>query len=231
MSKKNWKKNRFLALFSGCPVKYPLHLVPSLAQESPLSSSLLASSSNYRRQLLQKLGLAFSCASPDIDEARLAGETPEALVRRLALGKAQALSPRYPEHLIIGSDQAASFEGEVLGKPLTFERAQSQLTRFSGKSVEFLTGLCLYNSRTHEHQLSLETYKVRFKELSARQITRYLEKEQPYDCAGSFKSEGLGICLFDALEGEDPNTLVGLPLIALTRMLIKEGIDPLTTDN
>ncbi len=189
---------------------------------------LLASSSTYRRQLLQKLGLEFSWAAPDIDEAAGPGEAPESLVKRLALDKAQALAPSHTKHLIIGSDQVASFDGEILGKPLGFERAFAQLSRFSGKSVDFLTGLCLLNSQCGQYQLSLETYRVKFKTLTPEQITCYLEREQPYDCAGSFKSEGLGICLFDALEGEDPNTLIGLPLIALTRMLIKEGVDPLT---
>lgn len=192
---------------------------------------LLASSSSYRRQLLQKLGLAFSWAAPDIDETALPGEAAETLVKRLALSKAQALAPLNSGHLIIGSDQVASFEGKILGKPQGFDRAFAQLTSFSGKSVDFLTGLCLYNSASNQHQLSLESYRVRFKTLSPEQITRYLEREQPYDCAGSFKSEGLGICLFDSLEGEDPNTLVGLPLIALTRMLINEGVDPLTAQH
>lgn len=192
---------------------------------------LLASNSSYRRQLLQKLGLAFSWTAPDIDETALPGETAETLVKRLALSKAQALAPANSSHLIIGADQVASFEGKILGKPLDFDSAFAQLTSFSGKCVDFLTGLSLYNSVSEQHQLSLETYRVRFKTLSPEQITRYLEREQPYDCAGSFKSEGLGICLFDSLEGEDPNTLVGLPLIALTRMLINEGIDPLTAQS
>lgn len=188
---------------------------------------VLASSSTYRKALLSKLLLDFECASPNIDETPLAAETPEALVTRLAQSKAQALSGSYPEHLIIGSDQVACFENQILGKPHHFEAAHQQLTQFSGKSVVFLTGLCLLNSATHKLQSSIETYKVQFRQLSAQQIANYLTKETPYDCAGSFKSEGLGISLFESFEGNDPNTLIGLPLITLIRMLNNEGIDPL----
>lgn len=188
---------------------------------------LLASSSPYRQALLRKLGLDFSSCAPDIDESATPGEPPTNLVKRLAEAKAEKLAATYPDHLIIGSDQVASFQGQILGKPGNFENAFAQLQLCRGESIEFLTGLCLYNPETGQRQTSVETYKVRFRKLSDQQIRNYLLRETPYDCAGSFKSEGLGISLFDALEGEDPNTLVGLPLIALIRMLNKEGVDPL----
>lgn len=188
---------------------------------------LLASSSPYRQALLRKLGLDFSSCAPDIDESPTPGESPTNLVKRLAEAKAEKLAAIYPDHLIIGSDQVASFQDQILGKPGNFENAFAQLQLCRGKSIEFFTGLCLYNPETGQRQTSVETYKVRFRKLSDQQIRNYLLRETPYDCAGSFKSEGLGISLFDALEGEDPNTLVGLPLIALIRMLNKEGVDPL----
>ncbi len=188
---------------------------------------LLASSSPYRQALLGKLGLDFSSCAPDIDESRRAGESPTNLVKRLAEAKARKLAADYPDYLIIGSDQVASFQDQILGKPGNFENAFTQLQLCRGQCIEFLTGLCLYNPETSRSHSSVETYRVKFRELSDRQIHNYLLRETPYDCAGSFKSEGLGISLFDALEGEDPNTLVGLPLIALIRMLNKEGIDPL----
>ena len=188
---------------------------------------LLASSSSYRQALLRKLGLDFTSYAPDIDESPIPGESPANLVRRLAEAKAETLAASYPDHLIIGSDQVASFQEQILGKPGNFENAFAQLQLCRGQSIEFLTGLCLYNPETGQRQTSVETYTVRFRMLSDQQIRNYLLRETPYDCAGSFKSEGLGISLFNALDGEDPNTLVGLPLIALIRMLNKEGIDPL----
>ncbi len=188
---------------------------------------LLASSSTYRRQLLQKLGLAFDWASPDIDENHQPGESPTQLVHRLAEAKAHRLASTYPNHLIIGSDQVATLDNCILGKPHTHTNAVAQLRRFRQREVTFLTGLCLFNPKTSRTQTSVESYKVRFRNLSDEQIENYLQREQPYDCAGSFKSEGLGICLFEQLAGDDPNTLIGLPLIALTRMLAAEGVDPL----
>ncbi len=188
---------------------------------------LLASSSRYRQQLLQKLGLAFSCHSPDIDETPTPEETPKQLVERLAIAKAQALAAQYPEHLIIGSDQVASIDGKILGKPGNFARAYQQLAQCRSNTVHFYTGLCLLNPAQQRQHSSVETYRVQFRALSDAQIRHYLEREQPYDCAGSFKCEGLGISLFESLSGQDPNTLVGLPLIALIGMLNKEGIDPL----
>lgn len=187
---------------------------------------LLASSSIYRRQLLQKLGLTFDWASPDIDESQQQEETPEQLVHRLAQAKANCLAGNYPNHLIIGSDQVATIGDRILGKPHTHANAVAQLKSFCQREVTFLTGLCLLNPTTNHTQTSVEIYKVRFRNLTDLQIENYLKREQPYDCAGSFKSEGLGICLFEKLKGNDPNILIGLPLIALTQMLAKEGVDP-----
>jgi septum formation protein len=187
---------------------------------------LLASSSPYRRELLQKLGLTFDWDNPNIDESHI-NENPTALVLRLAESKARHLASTYPNHLIIGSDQVATVDNQIIGKPRTHAAAFCQLANFRQREVTFMTGLCLLNPITNRIQTSVETYKVRFRQLTDTQIENYLQREQPYDCAGSFKSEGLGICLFEKLEGDDPNTLIGLPLIALTRMLINEGVDPL----
>lgn len=188
---------------------------------------LLASGSIHRRELLKKLGLDFTWQSPDIEETPLQRESPRELVLRLAEAKAKALGASHPHHLIIGSDQVAVLDDDIIGKPHTHEAAHQQLKRFSGTTIKFLTSLCLYNSKTGNIQLTVDDYFVRFRALSSEQIENYLHREQPYDCAGSFKSEGLGICLFEKIEGKDPNTLVGLPLIELTRMLLNEGIDVL----
>ncbi|ARU88849.1 nucleoside triphosphate pyrophosphatase [Pseudomonas sp. M30-35] len=184
---------------------------------------ILASSSPYRRELLSRLNIEFSCYSPDIDESRLPDETPVDLVKRLALEKAQALSSAQPQHLIIGSDQVAVLDQQVLGKPHSMDRAFSQLSAASGKSVTFLTGLALLNSATGQHQVDCVPFTVHFRTLSAEQIQRYLEVEQPLDCAGSFKAEGLGVSLFRSTEGTDANSLIGLPLIRLVDMLHNEG--------
>ena len=185
---------------------------------------ILASTSPFRRQLLDKLGLKFGTASPNIDEERREGEDPAALVQRLALEKAEAVAKSYPEALIIGSDQVACLADKVLGKPGNFDKAFTQLNEASGKSVIFLTGLCLLNSATGKSQVICEPFQVHFRELEPAQIKKYLNREQPYNCAGSFKSEGLGISLFERLEGDDPNSLIGLPLIRLITMLEKEGV-------
>ncbi len=185
---------------------------------------ILASTSPFRATLLKKLHLPFEQASPDIDESTLADETPFQLVKRLTEAKARAVSSTYSEHLIIASDQVALFCGEILGKPGNFEKAFLQLTQFSGQSVTFLTGLALLNSATDTLQIAVESFEVEFRQLSSQQIEHYLQLEQPYNCAGSFKSEGLGITLFKRLNGDDPNTLVGLPLIKLTNFLAKEGL-------
>jgi MAF protein len=185
---------------------------------------VLASTSPFRKQLLQKLGLDFVTDSPEIDESRLEGESPEQLVARLAEEKARAVAARQPESLIIGSDQVAVIDGEILGKPGSHDRAVAQLKAASGRRVTFLTALCLYNSTTGDSQLEVVPFGVVFRALSDTQIENYLKAEEPYNCAGSFKSEALGIALFEKLEGEDPNTLIGLPLIRLVRMLEAEGV-------
>ncbi len=185
---------------------------------------ILASGSPYRRELLARLRLPFTCAAPEIDESRHPDEDAETLVRRLAEAKARALAERYPEHLIIGSDQVAVNGSEILGKPHDLERATRQLLAASGASVRFLTGLALLNSATGHCQVDCVPFTVHFRELDEARIRRYLEAEQPFDCAGSFKCEGLGISLFRATEGPDATSLIGLPLIRLVDMLIKEGI-------
>ncbi len=186
---------------------------------------LLASSSSYRRELLDRLRLPFVCASPDIDESRRPQETAAALVKRLAQEKAMALATRFPDHLIIGSDQVAVLDEQILGKPHTFENALQQLSACSGKSVSFLTGLALYNSRTGRCQVDCVAFTVHMRELDQDRISRYLRAEQPYDCAGSFKAEGLGVSLFRSTEGPDATSLIGLPLIRLVNMLMEEGVE------
>ncbi|HFT7668749.1 TPA: nucleoside triphosphate pyrophosphatase [Serratia marcescens] len=188
---------------------------------------LLASTSPYRKMLLEKLQLPFDCAAPQVDETPLPGESAEALVLRLATAKAQALALAYPEHLIIGSDQVCVIDGSITGKPHTEVNARAQLRQASGQAVTFYTGLALYNSRSEQLQALCEPFHVHFRALSEAEIAAYVRLEQPLNCAGSFKSEGLGIALFDRLEGRDPNALIGLPLIALLAMLRAEGINPL----
>ena len=185
---------------------------------------LLASSSPFRRELLGKLKLEFIHQSPDIDESRHEGESPTELVMRLAREKAAALAAQHPDTLIIGSDQVAVLGDQVLGKPGTREKAIEQLSAASGQRVTFLTGLCLLNTATGRTQSACEPFNVQFRTLRQAQIERYVDLEQPLNCAGSFKSEGLGIVLFKALEGRDPNSLIGLPLIVLTEFLAAEGI-------
>ena len=189
-----------------------------------MQTIVLASSSPYRRVLLEKLQLPFETASPNIDESRLQGESPEQLVRRLAELKAKALSARYPDALIIGSDQVAVLDDSILTKPNNHDKAKQQLRRASGRTVVFLTGMCLLNSASGTAQTVCTPFTVHFRKLSEEQIERYLVAEQPYDCAGSFKSEGLGISLFQRLQGDDPNSLIGLPLIELIRLFENEGI-------
>ncbi len=185
---------------------------------------ILASTSRYRAALLERLGLPFATLAPDVDETPLPDEAPRDLVRRLAIAKARAGAEQRPEALVIGSDQLAALDDEVLGKPGTESRAREQLSRLSGRSVTFLTGLCLVDGRTQQEQVEVVETPVRFRQLSQQQIADYVVREQPLDCAGAFKSEGLGIALFESLGGSDPNALIGLPLIALTTMLIKAGL-------
>ncbi len=185
---------------------------------------VLGSTSPFRRELLEKLGLPFSTAAPDVDESHRKGEPPQILVQRLAEAKARAVTEGYSEALIIGSDQVACVGEQILGKPGNRENAIAQLSAMVGKIITFHTGLCLLNSKTNDAQVLCEPFHVHFRQLSSAQIERYVDKEQPFNCAGSFKSEGLGITLFRKLEGDDPNTLVGLPLIRLVEMLDKEGV-------
>lgn len=190
---------------------------------------LLASSSPYRKQLLRKIVPNFTTASPDIDECKKPNESLETLAARLAQEKALALAPLFMNHLIIGSDQVACLETEdqqiQLTKPQTAQNCFEQLKACQGKTVRFYTGLCVYNSYSKKKQICVEQYETKFRRLSDEQIRRYIEKEPALDCAGGFKMEGLGIILFEHIRGDDPNTLIGLPLIKLTQMLENEGIE------
>ncbi|TNV21976.1 septum formation inhibitor Maf [Buttiauxella sp. B2] len=192
-----------------------------------MTQIVLASTSPYRRELLEKLAIPFICAAPQVDETPIADEDPRHLVTRLAQAKAQALSKEYPNHLIIGSDQVCVLEGKIVGKPHTEEKAVEQLLIARNSIVTFYTGLALYNSASSNLQVLCEPFDVHFRRLSEQEIRNYVHKEQPLQCAGSFKSEGLGITLFERLSGKDPNTLVGLPLISLCQMLGNEGVNPL----
>jgi len=189
-----------------------------------MQTLVLASTSISRKELLGRLGLPFITASPDVDESPLAHETPRQLVSRLAEAKARAVAAQHPDALIIGSDQVAIIDGNILGKPGNHARAAAQLRMVSGKRLKFLTGLCLLNTTTDRAQVNIVTFGVVFRALSDAQIERYLAREQPYHCAGSFKSENLGIALCERCEGDDPTALIGLPLIRLVRMLENEGI-------
>lgn len=188
---------------------------------------ILASSSPYRRALLEQLRLPFECIAPHIDEAAMSGEDPTGLARRLATEKARALADTHPDALIIGSDQVAECNGGTLGKPGTPERAVEQLKSCSGRRVHFHTGVSLLDSRSGTQRSEVETFTVQFRQLDDRQIRRYIALENPLDCAGSFKAEGLGIALFEKMEGSDINSLVGLPLIRLVDLLREFGVDPL----
>ncbi|WP_028024183.1 Maf family protein [Enterovibrio calviensis] len=184
---------------------------------------VLASGSKYRQMLLQKLDFPFKSHSPDIDETPFDDESPTELVKRLSLEKAKACRDAHPDALIIGSDQVCVIKGKILGKPHTHERAVEQLTLASGQHVTFYTGLTLLNAATNTVQTDVEPFHVHFRQLTLEEIEGYVVREQPLDCAGSFKCESLGIALFDRLEGRDPNTLVGLPLIRLCEMMQAEG--------
>ncbi|MHC8301174.1 Maf family protein [Pseudomonas sp. ZS1P83] len=185
---------------------------------------LLASSSVYRRELLARLQLPFTCSSPDIDESHRTDESAIELVKRLAEEKARALAGSHPAHLIIGSDQVAVLGDRIIGKPHTFEKAREQLLAASGTRVTFLTGLALINSQTGACQVDCVPFTVHMRTLDPSRIERYLHAEQPYDCAGSFKAEGLGVSLFQSTEGPDATSLIGLPLIRLVDMLLTEGV-------
>ncbi len=188
---------------------------------------LLASTSPFRRELLARLQLPFTALAPATDETPHPGEPAAALVARLAAAKARSIAAETPGALVIGADQVAVLEGRILGKPGSHPQARAQLTDAAGKMVEFYTGLCLLDSTSGRRQIDVVPFRVVFRSLSAAQVDRYLHREQPYQCAGSFKAEGLGIALFERLEGDDPSSLIGLPLIRLTRMLEAEGVEVL----
>ncbi len=185
---------------------------------------VLASTSRYRRELLARLALPFETAAPDMDETPRAGEAPRELALRLALEKAQAVAARKPQAIVIGSDQVADLHGQPLGKPGTHERAAAQLARMSGQTVLFHTAVAVVQASRGFAQSSLATVTVRFRTLDAATIERYLLAEQPYDCAGSAKSEGLGIALLQAIESDDPTALIGLPLIRTAQLLRAAGL-------
>lgn len=188
---------------------------------------VLASTSPFRKTLLQRLAINFVCDSADIDETPLHDEAIETMVSRLAIEKARAIADRHPDSLIIGSDQSAVLNGNKLSKPGNFDNAFRQLTQASGQKITFQTGLCLLNSSTGNIQSRCVSYTVVFRTLTASMIENYLHREQPYNCAGSFKSEGLGIALFQRFEGDDPNALIGLPLITLIDFFSNEGFSVL----
>ena len=185
---------------------------------------VLASTSIYRRELLERLQIPFQTAAPDVDETPLSGEPAKQTSLRLSREKALAVATHYPDALIIGSDQVALLDGQQMGKPLTHDNAVRQLRAMRGKTVTFYTALTLLNARSGEMQTEVAENRVSFRELGDEEIESYLLKEQPYHCAGSAKSEGLGIALISRMEGDDPNALVGLPLILLVEMLKKQGV-------
>ncbi len=185
---------------------------------------ILGSTSPFRKELLQRLHVDFITDSPDIDETPLNNESPENYVQRLSLEKAKVVAKRHSNALVIGSDQCSVLEGSIRGKPHTHENAVKQLSESSGKRVSFLTGLCLYDTEENSYQLEMVPFHVDFRDLSANEIESYLIADKPYSCAGSFKSEGLGIALFEKLQGNDPTALVGLPLICLSQMLRNKKI-------
>ena len=188
---------------------------------------MLASTSRYRRMLLERLGLPFIAVAPGADETARANESPAATAFRLAEAKARAVAAAHPDALIIGSDQVADCEGKPVGKPGTHERAVAQLTELSGQTVIFHTGLALLDATTGRCDTALVDVRSTFRFLSPVEIEDYLQREQPYDCAGSVRSEALGIALFESIESDDPTALIGLPLIRLTNMLRAAGMPPL----
>ena len=186
---------------------------------------ILASSSPYRRQLLGRLHLEFECIAPEVDEAVLSGETASGYVRRLGLAKAEAVARDHPRALVIGSDQCAVLDGRILGKPGSHENALRQLRESQGKTVVFHTSVCVLRLEPEFRALEEVLFEVEFRQLRDAQLEHYLRTEQPYQCAGSFKSEGYGVCLFRRMRGDDPAALVGLPLLTLTAMLESAGVE------
>lgn len=192
-----------------------------------MSPLILASTSPYRRALLEKFGVEFICAAPDTDETPKDSESAAELVQRLAQEKAQSLADKFPNHFIIGSDQVCVIDGKIVGKPGSIENAHQQLRAASGKIITFYTGLCVLNSHTMQREIVCEPFHVHFRHLTDDEIRTYIKLEMPLYCAGSFMCEGAGILLFSQLEGRDPNALVGLPLIALNEILLKFGYNAL----
>ncbi|MDH3672569.1 MAG: Maf family nucleotide pyrophosphatase [Gammaproteobacteria bacterium] len=195
----------------------------------PQPKIVLASSSPYRKKLLERLHLAFEVVAPEVDESPTSNEGPEALVKRLAIAKARAVAASVGNALIIGADQVAvNATGDMIGKPESHERAIEQLRQASANWTTLYTGVALLNNQSEQIQYDTVPIKVLFRELSENEIENYLRTEQPYDCTGSVKVEGLGIALLSRLEGDDPSAIIGLPLICLTRMLANEGVDVLS---
>ena len=202
-----------------------LPLIPPLFKPSGVSRALvLGSTSRYRRELLQRLRIPFEVAAPDVDETPRAHENPRALAERLALAKALAVAANFPQAVVIGSDQVADLNGEPLGKPGTHERATTQLRQMRGQTVVFQTAVAVVCLESNFQQTSLAQVRVRFRDLTDEEIENYLQAEQPYDCAGSAKSEGLGIALLASIDNDDPTALVGLPLIRTCDMIRAAGV-------
>ena len=196
--------------------------IPSRRPSNP--PLVLGSTSPYRRELLSRLRLPFEVAAPDVDESALSGERPAGMACRLALAKAKAVATRFPNAVVIGSDQVAELAGQALGKPGTHDRAVAQLRLMRGKAVVFQTAVAVVRRDTGFEQLALALVRVKFRDLADSEIEAYLRAETPYDCAGSAKSEGLGIALLEGIESDDPTALVGLPLIRTCRLLRAAGI-------
>lgn len=184
---------------------------------------ILASTSRYRSELLLRLGLPFQTARPDVDETPFPNESPALLARRLAEAKARSVAKNFPHAWVIGSDQVAELDGQAIGKPENFERAADQLSAASGKTMHFYSAFCLLRMEPHKIIANTDITTVHFRRLNSTEIERYLHREQPYDCAGSFKAEGIGISLFDKIESSDPTGLIGLPLISLSKALRQAG--------
>lgn len=196
-------------------------------REAAVPPLILASTSRYRRELLERLRLPFDVVSPEVDESPLPDEVPSALALRLARAKADAVAARHPGAVVIGSDQVADLDGHAIGKPLTHDRAQQQLRRMSGRAVTFQTAVAVVRRDAGYARALLAPVQVQFRELDDAQIERYLRAEQPYDCAGSARSEALGIALLSSIDSDDPTALVGLPLIRTCTLLREAGLDPL----
>jgi septum formation protein len=199
--------------------------MPEKTTINPVRRLVLASTSRYRRELLSRLGIAFEVAAPGVDETTLTGERPAATAMRLALAKARAVVPRYPDALIIGSDQVADLDGVAIGKPGDRAGAQAQLRALSGRSIVFHTAVALFDAKSGAARTELVDVTSTFRVLSAQTINDYLAREAPFDCAGSVRVEELGIALFTRIESPDPTALIGLPLIALCALLREAGLD------